>query len=109
MRSITCRVARARVRWAATEGDLDRGPLSSHYATCLHCQAEAVRARRTVSQLSQLFDTTEVPPAAVLGAVMAATLETQADDHRVRAASIAAIAVAAGAAVAIRRFQVASR
>ena len=109
MSRFTCRAIRPAVRWTAVEGSSVDSWLTGHVDDCIRCQAEGARARRSVRRVATMFDAVEVPPAAVMGGVMAATLPAAADDHRVRTVSAAALAVTAGAVFLIRRHQLSSR
>jgi hypothetical protein len=109
MSRLACRAIRPAVRWTAVEGSSVDSWLTRHVDDCIRCQAEGARARRSVRRLATVFETVEVPPAALMGSVMAATLPAAADDHRIRAVSAAALAVTAGAVFLIRRHQLSSR
>jgi hypothetical protein len=109
MSRLTCRAIRPAVRWAAVEGADADSRLAMHVNGCIRCQAEAARRRRSVRRLAEVFDSVEVPPAALVGSVMAATMSPASDDHRVRAVSAAALAATAGAVFLIRRHQLSSR
>ena len=109
MSRLACRAIRPAVRWTAVEGPDVESRLERHISGCLRCQAEAARARRSVRRLATVFEAVEVPPAALMGSVMAATLQTASDDHRVRGVSAAAVTVTVGAVFLIRRHQLSSR
>lgn len=109
MTRITCRTIRPLVRWTALEGAAPNSRVSRHLESCLNCQAEAARARLQARRLRSVFESVEVPPAALLGGVMAATLDQGAPGHRATAAIAATVTAAAGAVFLIRRHQLSSR
>jgi hypothetical protein len=109
MKSMRCAVIRPVVRWSGAEGTRPSKALARHVESCVRCQAEEVRARRTVRLASAAFVALETPPERLREAVMDATWRAVEPARLVSRASVVAAVVSTGVAVFLaRRLRVSS-
>jgi hypothetical protein len=112
-RVVLCRLVRARLPEVVL-GDVElRGAARHHADTCLTCQAEAAQYRSLARGLQALRHELDEAPLGFVGSVMnrldgfaisKRTLQTE----RVALTASAAVAIAAGVALALRRRHVAA-
>ena len=109
MKSMRCAVARPLVRWSGAEGTRPASVVTRHVESCVRCQAEGARARRTVRLASAAFVAMDLPPDGLRDAVMNATWQAAEPQRMIHRASVVAAVVSTGVAIFLaRRLRVSS-